>query len=608
MRVSDYIAKFLLNKSVDLVFAISGGGNVRLIESICNEGIKIVCPHHEQAAVMAALARYRICGRPAVCIVTGGPGAANTLISLADAHLDSIPCIIIAGQEKAEFLSPSNKIRGKGVQGLDMVDIVKSVTKYAKCVINSSDIQIALERGFQEAYLGRPGPVWIEIPQDKQWEKIILNEPKSIPQVSKCQNDDIPAWMHDAAKKTLDLISSAKRPLLWVGHGVRLAGALKEFETLFNKLGVPALVSWQAADIIPDSHPLFVGRAGIYGQRWANLALQNADLLITLGTRLAIPQRGYNDMEFAREAKKVIVEIDKLEMDKFQFHIDIPIIGNVKHFIQSLIKQMLLKTEKTWIAPEVSTWSKHCNEWRKKYPMTSLPKNPSEPVNSYWFIDRLSNYLAEDAIILTDMGTSLTCTHATIRLKHSQRLITSTGLGEMGFGLPGAIGAALAAAPGRQIVLICGEGSLMFNLQELQTLIQQQLPIKLFLLNNNGYLSIKHTHNSLYGSHGKANATDAKSGITFPDFSKIAKAFKIPFSRIRNSIGLDKWIQDVLNTPGYFFAEVVMPEFQELVPKLSLKVLDDGSIKSPPLEDLYPFLSDKELAEEMMISKRTMVC
>jgi acetolactate synthase-1/2/3 large subunit len=603
MKVSDYIAKFLLNKGVDLVFAISGGGNIRLIESVCNEGIKIICPHHEQAAVMAALTRYRISGRPAVCIVTGGPGAANTLISLADAYLDSIPCIIIAGQENSEFLSLPNKMRGKGVQGLDMVNIVKSVTKFAKCVTNSADIQVTLERAFQEAYSGRPGPVWIEIPQDKQWEKIVLNKLDTIQEISSYQNDNIPDWMHEAAKKTLELILSAKRPLLWVGHGVRLAGALKEFEILFNKLGVPALVSWQAADIVPDNHPLFVGRAGIYGQRWANLALQNSDLLITLGTRLAIPQRGYNDLEFAPKAKKVIVEIDKEEMNKFKFPIDIPVVGNVKHFMESLIKQMRQKTESNLIAIKTSNWSKSCNEWRVKYPMANLPKNPTEPVNSYWFIDRLSDYLADDAIILTDMGTSLTCTHATIRLKQGQRLITSTGLGEMGFGLPGAIGAALAE-PGRQIVLICGEGSLMFNLQELQTLTQQQLPIKLFLLNNNGYLSIKHTHNSLYGSLGNANATDFKSGITFPDFSKIAKAFEIPFVRIKNSIGLEKWIQDSLNTPGYLFGEVMMPEFQELIPKLSMKVLSDGSIKSPSLEDLYPFLSSQELENEMMVSTR----
>ena len=203
MKVSDYIAKFLLNKGVDLVFAISGGGNIRLIESVCNEGIKIICPHHEQAAVMAALTRYRISGRPAVCIVTGGPGAANTLISLADAYLDSIPCIIIAGQENSEFLSLPNKMRGKGVQGLDMVNIVKSVTKFAKCVTNSADIQVTLERAFQEAYSGRPGPVWIEIPQDKQWEKIVLNKLDTIQEISSYQNDNIPDWMHEAAKKNI---------------------------------------------------------------------------------------------------------------------------------------------------------------------------------------------------------------------------------------------------------------------------------------------------------------------------------------------------------------------------------------------------------------------
>lgn len=600
MRVSDYIAQFLRDQGVDLVFTITGAGNIRLIESVCDAGMEIVCPHHEQAAVMAALTRKRTCDRPAVCMVTGGPGAANTLIALADAHLDSIPCIIIAGQEKAEFLSPPNAMRGKGVQGLDMVDIVKSVTKFATCVTRPADIRAALERGFHEANSGRPGPVWIDVPQDVQWAQINPDELEGMPSTDAAPSDAIAPAMRDAAKATLDLIAQAKRPLLWVGHGIRLGDAVAEFEALFNALGVPALVSWQAADLVSDDHPLYVGRAGTYGQRWANLALQNCDLLITLGTRLAIPQRGYNDLEFARAAKKVIVEIDPVEMDKFKFPINVPVLGDVKQFMQALTQQMQTAPRTSWVTPEVAAWSARCKDWRARYPMAAAPKNPAEPVNSYWFVERLSEFLPDNAIVVTDMGTSLTCTHATIRLKEGQRLMTSTGLGEMGFGLPGAIGAALGA-PDRPVVLICGEGSLMMNVQELQTMVQLQLPIKVFMLNNNGYLTIKHTHNALYASAGNANATDAKSGVTFPDFGKLAPAFGIAFCRTGNSIGLDAWIQDVLATPGCIFAEVAMPEFQELVPKSSLKVRADGTMMSPPLEDLYPFLSPEELAREMII-------
>lgn len=589
MRVSDYIAQFLRDQDVDLVFTITGAGNIRLIESISEAGIQYVCPHHEQAAVMAALTRMRMNGKPAVCVVTGGPGAANTLISVADAHLDSLPCIIIAGQEKAEFLSPPNAMRGKGVQGLDMVGIMSTVTKFATCVTHAADIRCAMEQAFQEAHSGRPGPVWIDVPQDVQWADI---EPAAlrgytapaVPQVA----------MQEAAEAALGLLKNAERPLLWVGHGIRLAGCEEEFKQLLDRLGVPALVSWQAADLVADTHPLYVGRAGTYGQRWANLALQNCDLLITLGTRLAIPQRGYNDAEFARAAKKVIVEIDPVEMDKFKFHIDVPVRGNVKDFITALL-------DAKPVSAQVTAWTEKCRDWRNRYPMSQPPQDPQAPVNSYWFIDRLSEHLPADSVIVTDMGTSLTCTHATIRIKDGQRLMTSTGLGEMGFGLPGAIGAALGATPGRPIVFIGGEGSLMMNLQELQTAKHLGLPIKMFLLNNNGYLTIKHTHNALYKSAGQASATGPASGVSFPDFADVAPAFGFEFRRIHNAQGLDAWIQDVLASPGSVFAEVVMSEFQELVPKSSLKVLADGRMMSPPLEDLYPFLRPEELAREMII-------
>lgn len=602
MRVSDYIAKFLAAKGVDLIFTITGAGNVRLIEAIHNAGIRYICPHHEQAAVMAALTRLRISGKPAVCLVTGGPGAANTLIAVADAHLDSLPCILIAGQEKVEFVDPPNRMRGKGVQGLDMVNIMSSVTKFATCLKQATDIRSVLEQAFHEANTGRPGPVWVDVPQDLQWTQI---DPDSLPSY-KTSVGNVPKFvdMKNAAKTTLELIKHAKRPLLWLGHGIRLSKSEEVFHRVFNALGVPALISWQAADLVPDDHPLYVGRAGTYGQRWANLALQNCDLLITLGTRLALPQRGYVDAEFARAAKKVIVEIDPVEMDKFTFPIEVPVLGDVGDFITQLEEQLPSGVSTGKSIFNFEDWSKKCNDWRTRYPMShpTTPEdiNANSGINSYWFIERLSEYLSKDDIVVTDMGTSLTCTHATIRIKDGQRLVTSTGLGEMGFGLPGAIGAALGA-PGRRVVLIAGEGSLMMNLQELQTVQHLQLPIKIFLLNNNGYLTIKHTHNALFQSAGEASATGPQTGVSFPDFSKISPAFGLEFNRIKDVEGLDVWIQHVLATEGSVLGEVMMPEFQELIPKSSLKLRADGSLYSPPLEDLYPYLSPEQLKQEMLI-------
>lgn len=602
MRVSDYIANFLADQGVDLVFTITGAGNVRLIESVHQAGIRYICPHHEQAAVMEALTRWRISGKPAVCLVTGGPGAANTLIAVADAHLDSIPCILIAGQEKLEFVEPPNPMRGKGVQGLDMVGIMSSVTKFAACLKRPGDVRSVLEQAFHEAYAGRPGPVWVEVPQDLQWAKV---EPEALmgytpPAAASPARSD----MLQTTAATLELLRTAQRPLLWVGHGIRLSHCEEAFRRVFDALGVPALVSWQAADLVPDDHPLYVGRAGTYGQRWANLALQNCDLLITLGTRLALPQRGYVDAEFARAAKKVIVEIDPVEMAKFTFPIEVPALGDVQDFIAALEQQLPPTASASQPLFQFESWLAKCRDWRERYPMSYLPQaeeaSATGGINSYWFVERLSAALSPDDIIVTDMGTSLTCTHATIRIKEGQRLVTSTGLGEMGFGLPGAIGAALGA-PDRRVVLLAGEGSLMMNLQELQTLQHLQLPIKIFLFNNDGYLTIKHTHNALFNSNGSASATSPQTGVSFPDFAKVAPAFGLDFRRITAAEGLDDWIQSVLDAPGSVLAEVIMPEFQELVPKSSLKLRPDGSLYSPPLEDLYPFLSPEQLAQEMII-------
>jgi len=593
MKVSDYISEFLKNKGVDLVFAITGSGSIRLIQSVSDAGINYVCPHIEQAGIMASLTYMRSSNKPAVMMVTGGPGASNTIIALADAHLDSLPLFVFAGQENSEYVNPPNQMRGKGVQGLDMVNVTKTLTKYSTMLTNPNDIRYVMEQAFYEAYSGRPGPVWIDIPQDLQWaqidpEKLNGFVPPQLPSID----------MTAQAIATIELIKNAKRPLLWVGHGIRLSGAEQKFRKLLETLGVPALVTWQAADLVPDDHPLFVGRAGTYGQRFANLALQNCDLLVTLGTRVALPQRGFNDQYFARAAKKVIVEIDPVELAKFKFNIDIPVLGNVSDFIDAMSTEL---NNTTVDHTQFDAWKQTYKRWQTKYPMTTPPVDlDEEGINSYWFIEQLSKYLEKDHVIVTDMGTSLTCTHAGIKLKEGQRIMTSTGLGEMGFGLPGAIGAKLGF-PDRPVVLIVGEGSLMMNLQELQTMKNLGLDIKIFIVNNNGYLTIKHTHNALYKSNGEASACGRNSGVTFPDFELISQAFGFKFTRIKTARNLEQWIQEVLSHQGPLIAEFAMKEFQELIPKSAVKVRADGTAYSGPLEDLYPFLSAEELAQEMII-------
>lgn len=587
MRLSDFVAKFFKEKGSDICFAITGAGNLRLIESI-SKVMPYVCPHHEQAAVMSAITYWRTSNKLPIVTVTGGPGALNTLIGLADAHLDSFPVILLAGQEKAEYLEKNAHMRALGVQGIKMWEVVSNLVKKSYIITNPNEIHNILEEAYIEATTGRPGPVWIEIPQDTQWADV---------------SEDI--FAHSCSHKInivndedIDFIISAiknsHRPLIWSGNGIRLSKSENKFLELLKILKIPVLSTWQAADIIKDDHPLFIGRAGQYGQRYANFALQSCDLLLCLGTRVALPQRGFDDSKFSPEALKIIVDIDKTELSKFEFDNFKPICCDVK----DVIDRLLFK-----INNEISfePWLDLCNKWKSKYPMVT-ESFTREGINSYFFVDKLSDYLNDDEIIITDMGTSLTCTHASIRLKKNQRLITSTGLGEMGFGVPGAIGACLASK--KRVTLICGEGSLMMNLQELQTVSGLELPIIILLLNNQGYLTIKHTHNALYKTQGNATATDKNNGVTFPDFEKISYAFEFDYKLIYDSESLDSFLNTLSSLNSKTFVEIKMPQYQELIPKMAVQINDNGEMYTPSLEYMYPFLPEDVVINEMNLARK----
>lgn len=599
MRVADYIVEFLSTRGTQKVFAITGASDIRILDAVqSHPQIDYICPHHEQAGVMAAIAYHRVSGKPGVMLVTAGPGATNTVTGIASAFLDSIPLIVIGGQEKSEFLASTNHLRGKGIQGLDMVSILTPITKYVVCIKDPKEIRFHLEKAWDEAYSGRPGPVWVEVPQDVQTVEIEPDKLRSFHPVSRYADLSLEAIA------TMDLMKASQRPLFLVGHGVRLSHSENEFMELLNRFEAPCLTSWQAADLIPSDHPLYAGRAGIYGQRAANFALQNCDLLICLGTRLAIPQLGYSEKEFARAAKKIVVEIDPTEIEKFKIRPDVIALGDVGIFIKSLLR--LLPKKKGSLSDSLQgsspfqSWISTCQQWQKKYP-PCLPEYKDTPiglVNSYYFIDRLSEELDSTDVIVTDMGTSLTCTHATIRLKKGQRLLTSTGLGEMGFGLPAAIGACFGNSQ-KKTVFIGVEGSLMMNLQELQTVIHHQLPIKMFILNNNGYLTIKHTERALFGD--RLSGCGPETGVSFPDLRRVSEAFGFTFFKIEDSTQVQSMIRQILDTHGPVFCEVRMPDDQLLIPKSAVNIRSDGTIYSPPLEDLFPFLSREELKSNMLI-------
>ena len=593
MKVSDYIVQLFVEHNMKHIFSISGAGNVHILNSIAdNPALVSVHPHQEQAGVLASLAYKRICGRLGVMITTSGGAATNAITGALDAWADSIPVLIISGQEKSEFVTKHKDLRMWGVQGFDIAKTVSNITKYAVLVTDPKRVKYEFQKAIHIAESGRPGPVWIDIPTDTQAAQINPDELESyVPE--KDTTDNSTAFTAQISQ----LMANAKRPVFVFGNGIRLSGGENMLQALADKFGVPFLTAWNGIDLISSLHPLNYGREGTYGQRCANFVVQNADLVITIGTRMAIPQVGYDLREFARDAHKVVVDIDRTELDKFAADASFTLIeADAKAFISNLLDQVAAPTP-----ANISAWVDTCNNWKKNYPFVEpdgLHKEMDGMLNSYSFVKELNKHFAPNEIIVTDMGTALTCTHQAIEVTDQQRVVTSTGLGEMGFGLPGAIGASLAA-DGQRVILINGDGSMMMNLQEMQTIVHLNLPIKLFVYINDGYLTIKHTQNNLFGS--KFAGSGAKSGVTCPDYSKIGEAFGFKTFKIRTLQEAETLLPSVLAEDGPVLCEVFIHSMQLLAPKTSFNINPDGTLVSPPLEDLYPFLTREVLQQEMVV-------
>ncbi|MBS1638276.1 MAG: thiamine pyrophosphate-binding protein [Bacteroidetes bacterium] len=593
MKVSDYIAKLFVDHNMKHIFSISGAGNVHLLNSIIdNPSLVSIHPHQEQSGVLASLAYKRICGRLGVMITTSGGAATNAITGALDAWADSIPVLIISGQEKSQFVHEHQHLRMWGVQGFDIAKTVTNITKYATLITDPKQVRYEFEKAIYLAESGRPGPVWIDIPTDVQAAQINPDELKGYtPETVKA--NALTAY----TEKINSLLAKASRPVFIFGNGIRLGAAQNLLPKLVEKFNIPFLTSWNGIDMISSLHPLNYGREGTYGQRCANFVVQNADLVITIGTRMAIPQVGYDLKEFAREAQKVVVDIDPTELEKFAHDNSFTCIeSHAKTFIEAL-----LHDAKAPQANAVSAWINTCNTWKTKYPFVEphgLHKEQDGFLNSYSFIKELNSHFTSDEIIVTDMGTALTCTHQAIQVDGKQRIVTSTGLGEMGFGLPGAIGASLAADKQR-VILINGDGSMMMNLQEMQTIIHHELPVKLFVYINDGYLTIKHTQNNLFGP--KFSGSGAKSGVSCPDFSKIGAAFGFKTFKINSLDEAKNIIPQVLQEDGPVLCEVFIHSMQLLAPKTSFNINPDGTLVSPPLEDLSPFLPREEFEKDMII-------
>ena len=589
VKVSDFVFDYIANLGVKHIFYLPGGGAMHLDDSLGhNPKLTPVCMLHEQPCSIAAEAYSRISGNFGVCVVTSGPGATNTITGLAGAWLDSTPVIFISGQAKRADLVRNQKIRQFGIQEVNVVELVKSITKYAVQVKQPEDILYELEKSTIIAKEGKPGPVWLDIPLDIQASIIETESLKHYtkkPKLYECKDSDI--------KKTIELFNKSKRPLILLGNGIRLAGAVDEMNELIKKLNVPVMTTWNGVDLIEDDTPLFFGRPGAVGQRHANFIQQNADFVLTIGTRLNLLSTGYDFETFLRNAKHVMVEIDENEMKKCSVHPALAIHADAKSFIQKM-----LAASNSIQANDHSEWWKYCKDIKKKYPLFIKEQVPEgEGVNTYSLVNSLTEKMTgNDIYQFTSSGTGADIAMYTFRIKKGQRAFLTKGLASMGFDLSACIGSCLAGG-GRRTVCITGDGGFLMNVQELATLKYQNLPVKLFILCNDGYGMI---YNSQTGNFKRLTGCTKESGLGMPDMKSIVEGFGIKCFEIDSESELDTKIDEVLSYEGPAVCTVKVYIGQKILPRQTNYMKEDGQMASRPLEDMSPLLERDEFAENMI--------
>jgi acetolactate synthase-1/2/3 large subunit len=603
LRVADLIAQRLADAGIRQVFMVTGGGAMHLNDALGREHrMTILCCHHEQACAMAAESYARVSAKPAVVNVTSGPGGINALNGVFGAYVDSIPMVIVSGQVKRETLASSYTLplRQLGDQEVDIVSMARPVCKDAILLDDPSDSAYVIERALWLAQNGRPGPVWVDVPIDVQAAPVDPEALRSFdPEV-----DGLAALpeserdLKSGAALVADLegvlatLEKAQRPVVLAGAGIRLADAHPQFLQLIDKLGVPVVTGWNAHDALWNAHPLSVGRPGTVGDRAGNFAVQNADFLLVLGSRLNIRQISYNWDAFARAAHIVMIDADAAELAKPTLSIDVPIHADLKESLDRLLE---LPYEKQPAHQDYLAW---CRERVARYPVVlGEYAKDDEPINPYVFVQKLFEQLDEGDVVVSGDGTACVVTFQAADLKRDQRLFTNSGCASMGYDLPAAVGAFCAA--GKRVVCLAGDGSIMLNLQEMQTIVTNRMPIKLFVLNNNGYSSIRQTQQNYFPDN--LVGCGPESGLTFPDFVGLGETFGFGARKSTSHSDLSQKIRDTLAEDGPQLLEVFLDPEQPFSPKLSSRQLEDGSMVSSPLEDLAPFLSRDELADNMLI-------
>ena len=615
VRLSDYIARRLHEHGVRHVFMLTGGGAMHLNDAMGRvDGLQYVCCHHEQALAMAAESYTRLSGRLAALNVTTGPGGINALNGVHGAYTDSIAMIVVSGQAKRETLASNAPVRLRqlGDQEVDIVSMVKPITKFAAMVTDPLDIRYLLEKALWLAETGRPGPVWLDVPIDVQSALIDPADLHGFDPRREGYGRDfaLPAeygWLtgpelEDAARRTVAAIRDAERPVLLPGTGIRISGEYERFLAIADKLGIAVAPAWNAQDLVAEDHPLYVGRPGTVGDRSGNFAVQNADCVLVLGCRLNIRQISYNFASFARAAKKIMVDVDAAEMAKPTLAIDMPIHADLKQFLPALERAL-----EGYETPKAhSAYVGWAMERRAKYhPVLAEYWDTKGVVNPYCFTEALFEQLAEDEVVVMADATAAVVTVQAARLKQGQRLYSNSGAASMGYDLPATIGAWHAmqldprTAAVKRIICMAGDGSIMQNLQELQTIAGQGIPAKIFLYNNSGYHSIRQSQQAHFQGFSVGCGPD--SGVTFPDFGKVAAAFGFAYTRTSDHSDVRDAVRRTLAADGPAICEIMTDKAQQFAPKLSSKKLDDGTMVTAPLEDLAPFLPREELEANMLI-------
>jgi len=584
VRLVDYIAERIHELGVRHIYTLTGGGAMFLNDSIIKHGqLKTVCNHHEQASAMAAVAHAKYTNGFSVVIPTTGCGSTNCITGLLDAWQDNLPCVFISGQvNKAQTCFNSGaRIRQFGVQEANIVKIVGSITKYAVMVNHPEDIAYHLDKAFYLASNGRKGPVWIDIPLDVQGAFIDPSTLKRfIPEETTLDPD-----LNELEK----MVEASSRPILLAGNGVRLSGAANELKIFAEKHNIPVITTFLSADLLPSEHKLNIGRVGIKGNRAANFAMQNSDLVLSIGCRLSVPSTGYNYDYFAREAKIVVVDIDPEEHKKDTVKIDL--------FVEMDARDFINKFNSEYISP--SGWVNSCSKWKTIWPLF-LPEHEDDEggISLYRFMKKLSSALPPICSVVGDAGSAYYVPCQVLQIKEGQRLITPGAQAEMGFTLPACIGLSFAMDK-PHVIGITGDGSFQTNIQELQTIIQYNLPIKLFVWNNAGYLSIRTTQRKYF--EDRFVGTDKASGVSFPSTQKIADAYGIKYFVLSNNTELDDQIQEIMDFDGPVICEVMCKKWDKVLPTIAAKKLDNGQLVSQPLENMFPFLTKEELRVNMLI-------